>query len=95
MRRGAYSELLGPVSVGMFEPSVAYEDALAGTAATWIERQERPVALASPLLRSFGPIADLVEGPKRVREQRARSRRHLRALDFGLSWAQPAVLPPS
>ncbi len=95
VRRGVYSELLGPVTVGMFEPSVEYEDALAGTVATWIERQERPFALAPPLLRTYGPMAELAEGPKRVREQRARSRRHLRVLDLGLSWRLPPVQPPN
>jgi len=34
VRRGTYCELLGPVTVGMFERNVEYEDALAGTVAS-------------------------------------------------------------
>ena len=89
VRRGSYTELLGPPHVGMFEPSVEYEDALAGTVATWIERQERAVALAPPLLRSYGRIVELAHAQRRTRDQAARSRRTLRAVDFGLAWTLP------
>jgi len=95
VRRGTYSELFGPPQVGMFEASVEYQDALAGTVAAWIEGQPNSLALAPPLLRSYGPMAELADGPKGAREQRARSRRHLRALEFGLPWMVPAARPPS
>jgi len=86
VRRGTYSELLGPVTVGMFERDVEYEDALAGTVASWIEGREAPVALAPPLLRTYGPMDELADAPKRSREQVARARRHVRAVDFGFPW---------
>jgi len=89
VRRGSYTELLGPPHVGMFEPSVEYEDALAGTVATWIEGRERAVALAPPLLRSYGPMVELAGAERRTRDQAARSRRTLRAIDFGLAWTLP------
>ena len=86
MRRGTYSELLGPVTVGMFERNVEYEDALAGTVASWIEGREAPMALAPPLLRTYGPMDELV-GPSARASRVARSRRDVRAVDFGLPWA--------
>jgi hypothetical protein len=73
LRRGKYTELFGPSHVGMFQPSVEAEDALAGTVATWLERQdERLVAPAPPVLRMH------TEG-----------QREDRIVDFGLPWPLP------
>jgi len=93
VRRASYTELLGPPHVGMFEPSVEYEDALAGTVATWIERQERALSIAPPLLRTYGPMTELAAASKRSRGQLARSRSDLRVTDFGLSWSSVGLDP--
>ena len=70
LRRHTYTELLGPPHVGMFEPTVEAEDALAGTVAAWLERQsERPVAPAPPMLRTY-----------------TAARQEDRVVDFGLPW---------
>jgi len=75
LRRGSYTELFGPSHVGMFQPSVEAEDALAGTVATWLERQEgRAVAPAPPILRTY-------EGSQRADCP----------VDFGLSWPLAAA----
>lgn len=75
LRRGSYTELFGPSHVGMFHPSVDAEDALAGTVATWLERQtERLVAPAPPMLRTY-----------------AHGRRDDRTVDFDLTWPMAAA----
>lgn len=70
LRRGSYTELFGPSHVGMFDPSVEPEDALAGTVATWLERQGgQALAPAPPMLR-----------------RHVQARREDRVVDFGLNW---------
>jgi len=77
----ATPELFGPSHVGMFDPSVDAEDALAGTVATWLERQrgassrlphrfprthDGACGANRPLVAPPGARADLLHRPTRA-----------------------------
>ena len=53
VRHGAAAHIFPP-TVGMFRPMTDPAVALAGTLAAWLSLQQRPVALAPPLLESGG-----------------------------------------